>query len=314
MRVPPVELGPWKGPEDTTAMQRLASRLWPLGLHPGGLGWAAAGGQLADPIVLADGGDVAAAGWAGLDGDEIHLQADPARPEVASALVEWAAAAGGEREGGELRVAVADQDEVLQEAVEAAGFDVAQYHAAELVGPSTGMFLDVEGVVADPPGGYRVRHVRDDELAARVEVHRAAWRPASLPWPPGTAPEVAPDATSRFTPELYERVRATWLYDQTLDLVVEAPEGALAACCICWWDPASGCAEIEPLGVVPEHRRRRLAGALCHGAAERVAARGGRRVYINSDPGMRYSVPAAAYLAAGFVLERRGTVYRRSRS
>jgi GNAT superfamily N-acetyltransferase len=209
---------------------------------------------------------------------------------------------------------VADDDEVMRAAVLGAGFEVADDGGAELVGPSTGLFLDAEGVVADPPQGYRVRDVRDDELAARVEVHRAAWRPASLPWPPGTAPEVDPEATSRFTAELYERVRATWLYDQTLDLVVEAPDGALAACCICWWDPATGCAEIEPLGVVPEHRRRGLAGALCHGAAERVAARAGRRVYINSDPGMRYSVPAAAYLAAGFVSERRGTVYGRSRS
>ncbi len=45
-------------------MQPLASRLWPGGLHPGSLGWAAAIGQLADRIVLAGDGDLA--GWAGI--------------------------------------------------------------------------------------------------------------------------------------------------------------------------------------------------------------------------------------------------------
>ena len=72
-------------------------------------------------------------------------------------------------------------------------------------------------------------------------------------------------------------------------------------------------AEIEPLGIVPDHRRRGLAGALCHGAAERVAARGGRQVYINGAPGTDYPAPAAAYLAAGFRTVRQGTSYRLGR-
>jgi hypothetical protein len=56
---------PWEGSADTTAMQQLAGRLWPRGLHPGGVGWEAAVEQLPDETALA----VICqhvAGWAGL--------------------------------------------------------------------------------------------------------------------------------------------------------------------------------------------------------------------------------------------------------
>src|SRR5438132_1309649 len=60
-------MGPraFSGRDDIRAMQRLASRLWPRGWHPGGLGWALARGALADEIVLFErGGELV--GWAGL--------------------------------------------------------------------------------------------------------------------------------------------------------------------------------------------------------------------------------------------------------
>jgi hypothetical protein len=43
------------GPDDISELQRLASRLWPTGWHPGGLGWALARGQLADDVVIFEG-------------------------------------------------------------------------------------------------------------------------------------------------------------------------------------------------------------------------------------------------------------------
>jgi GNAT superfamily N-acetyltransferase len=101
------------------------------------------------------------------------------------------------------------------------------------------------------------------------------------------------------------------LYEQDLDLVVEAPDGTLAACCIAWWDPAAGCAEIEPLGVAPDHRRRGLATAMCKEVAARVAALGGNQVFINTGPRPDYPAPAATYLAAGFEVVGRGHIYHR---
>ncbi len=281
-------------------MQQLASRLWPCGPHAGGLGWTAATGQLPAEVKVAD--DSGVAGWACLADGELELQADPARPEAAVALLEWAVQAAG---AGELKVAVYDGDETVRSAVTEAGFSLDRD-----ADPVTGMFRDAGPEVPALPTGYRVRSVRAGELDARVEVHRAAWRPATLPWPGPVPAEVTPDATSRITVAIHEEVRRTWLYDESRDMVVEAPDGSLAGCCIMWWDPAVKCAEIEPLGVVPEHRRKGLAGAMCLAVAAKVAALGGRRVFINVGPRPDYPAPAATYLSVGFKVVSRARMYQ----
>ena len=173
--------------------------------------------------------------------------------------------------------------------------------------------LDGSAERAGLPDGYLVRSVRAREQDARVEVHRRAWRPATLPWPGDPPPSVTEETTSRFTAALYAQVQATWLYDPAFDLVVEAPDGSLAACCIAWWDPATRSAEIEPVGVVPEHRRRGLASAMCWQVIEQVRAAGGRQVYINISPNPAYPAPAQTYLAAGFDFVVRGQLHHRTR-
>jgi GNAT superfamily N-acetyltransferase len=309
-----MRLRAWQGPEDTAAIQRLASRCWPLGHHPGGIGWSGATEQLPAKVTLAVDSDGGLAGWAGVHGGTITLQADPVSPagaDAAEGLITWAVAVA---EPGELTVEVFDGDETVRTAVTKAGFVPSP--AAALVG---GMFRDLDTGLdgsaerASRPDGYRLRSVRADEKDARVEVHRRAWRPATLPWPGDPPPSVTQETTSRFTAALYAQVQATWLYDPAFDLVVEAPDGSLAACCIAWWDPAIGCAEIEPVGVVPEHRRRGLASALCWQVIEQVRAAGGRQVYINIGPNSAYPAPAQTYLAAGFDFVVRGRLYRRVR-
>jgi GNAT superfamily N-acetyltransferase len=295
-----LRLRSWEGLADTTAVQRLAGRAWPRGLHPGGVGWAAAIGQLPGETVLAD--DDGVVGWAGVSGGELVVQADPARPGAARALAGWAVAAAGETE---MTIPVFDGDEALRSAVTGVGF-VLQPGAE----PVTGMFRPASPQGPRLPGGYQIRGVCDAEAAERVEVHRAAWRPATLPWPAG-APAVSPEAASRFTAAHYEQLRRTWLYDPALDLVIEAPDGTLVACCTAWWDPAVGCAEIEPLGVVPEHRRKGLATALCMEVAAQVAGRGGDQVFINTGPRPDYPAPAATYVSAGFTVTPRGRLYHR---
>lgn len=297
-----MRLREWGGPADVVAMQRLASRLWPRGWHPGGLGWEAASRQLPAQLMLADDDAGALAGWAGLAGGELMLQVDPAGSAAADALVDWATGIAGP---AKLPLTVYDGDDVVRAAVVKAGF--VRLDADRAVG----MFHAAGPVDVVLPAGYSIRSVRADEAQARVQAHRAAWRPLTLPWPGAVPATVTPETTSRFTIEDYERLADTWLYEPTWDLVVEAPDGSLAGCCIAWWDPSTGCAEIEPLGVVPEHRRAGLATAMCLEVVARVTAAGGEQVFINIGPRAAYPAPAATYLAAGFQVVERGDLYQR---
>ncbi len=95
------------------------------------------------------------------------------------------------------------------------------------------------------PSGYRLRHVRwPDDIEARVEVHRAAFAP------------------SRMTEEKYRRLLDMPHYSAERDVVVEAPDGSLAAFALAWWDGPSGIGELEPVGTHPAHRRLGLARAV----------------------------------------------------
>jgi ribosomal protein S18 acetylase RimI-like enzyme len=201
----------------------------------------------------------------------------------------------------DLRIEVYDGDDTMAGALQRAGFVVGGAPR------SVGLFRPAEAANVTAPAGYRLRAVREDEFDARVAVHRAAWRPASLPWADDRV--LDPDATSSFNAEAYETVRNTWLYDPELDLVAEAADGSLAACCIVWLDPAIGVAEIEPMGVAPEHRNRGLAVALCLTAAARVAERGGTELFINTGARPEYPAPAGAYMKAGFVERERATTH-----
>jgi ribosomal protein S18 acetylase RimI-like enzyme len=290
-------------PGDFGGMQQLASRVWPSGWHPGGLGWGLSRNALADSVVVAVDEDESApiVGFAGRGGDEItHVERD--RDDVADALVSWLLEVDQDAP-----ITVWDGADALARAVSRA--------LLEPVGrqPWSGMLLDVAAVRDDPRrhvDGYEIRPVGVDETAARVEVHGAAWKPSSIPYIDGRV--VDPDAVSSFTPAAYESVRGAWLYDRSLDLVAVADDdnnGRFGACCIAWLDAVTGVCEIEPLGVAPEHRRRGLAVALCLEVANLVADRGGTHVYINAQPGSGYVASTSAYRAAGFELVERATTY-----
>ena len=290
-------------PGDLRGMQQLASRVWPSGWHPGGLGWGLSRDALADSVVVAvdEDGTGAIVGFAGRGGDEItHVERD--RDDVADALVTWLLEVDDDGP-----ITVWDGADALARA--------AVRTRLEPVGrrPWSGMLLDVGDVRGDPRRhvpGYAIRPVGVDEIAARVEVHRAAWKPSSIPYVDGRPVDL--DAESSFTPAAYESVRHAWLYDPELDLVAVADDddnAQLAACCIAWFDPATGVSEIEPLGVAPEHRRRGLAVALCLEAANLTADRGGTHVFINAQPQPGYVASTSAYFAAGFELVERATTY-----
>jgi ribosomal protein S18 acetylase RimI-like enzyme len=288
-------------PEDVSELQRLASRLWPTGWHPGGLGWALARGRLAAEVVVFE-GKYGLVGWAASSGvhepGELLAQADPSNPEVAEEIVDWFLETPPLVP---LSIDVYDGDTTLGPALRRSGFEP---QAGARV---FGMFRAADGVQAPTPAGYTIRATRTDELDARVEVHRAAWKPAAQPWNDGRV--VDPQAESPFDAAEYEAVRNVWLYAPELDLVAVGPDQSLAGCCIAWFDPAVGVAEIEPLGVTPAHRRSGLAVAMCHEVAARVSAAGGTTIFINTGTRPEYPAPSGAYAKAGFEAVDRATQY-----
>ena len=128
------------------------------------------------------------------------------------------------------------------------------------------------------PTGFRYRTVGPDDVRERVSVHRDVWAP------------------SRLTESSYARVRAQWPYRESLDCVIEAPDGRFAAYCLCWLDDAHGVGEFEPVGVRAEFRRRGLGAAVCIFALERLHEEQGRQaiVYCATEPA------CALYRSLGF--------------
>ena len=128
------------------------------------------------------------------------------------------------------------------------------------------------------PNGFLYRTVGADDVAERVSTHREVWAP------------------SRVTESSYAQVRAEWPYRESLDCVIEAPDGRFAAYCLCWPDDEHGVGEFEPVGVRPEFRRRGLGAAVCAFALRRLWEEGGTQaiVYCATAPA------CALYESLGF--------------
>jgi GNAT superfamily N-acetyltransferase len=125
------------------------------------------------------------------------------------------------------------------------------------------------------PDGYQFRNADEVGPQAAAQAHIDAWAP------------------STYTREGYEGVRQAPGYRGNLHVLIEAPDGTMAASAIMWLDEINKTAEFEPVGTHPDYRRHGLARALllhgmhlarqaganhmtvaCAGAPGRPAARG----------------------------------------
>jgi ribosomal protein S18 acetylase RimI-like enzyme len=143
------------------------------------------------------------------------------------------------------------------------------------------------------PDGFRCRTIRAGDLAERVAIHRDVWS--------------RPDRPSRVTETSFTGVQAEWPYRESLDCVVEAPDGRFAASCLCWPDDENGVGELEPVSVREEFRRRGLGAAVCTFGLRRLHEEGARQavVYCQSEPA------CALYLSLGFTLHASLVAYAR---
>ncbi len=141
--------------------------------------------------------------------------------------------------------------------------------------------LDQELPPVEVPAGYRIRPLAGEaEVVAYVALHRAAF------------------ASDSMTAEWRLRTLRAPEYVPALDLVSEAPDGALAGFCVLWLAPARRLGQIEPMGVHPAHRGRGLAWALMDEGFRRLRAHGAETALVETEstrnPALR------AYEAAGF--------------
>jgi GNAT superfamily N-acetyltransferase len=98
------------------------------------------------------------------------------------------------------------------------------------------------------PDGFRFRSADEAGPEAAVQAHVDAWAP------------------STYTAEGYAGVRQMTAYRGDLHVLVEAPDGTMAASTIMWLDKANKTAEFEPVGTHPDYRRQGLGTAmLLHG-------------------------------------------------
>jgi len=296
--VAPVRRHDFSGPDDLRAMQQLASRLWsPTSrFHPGQLAWSRYY-RPADPsgldegeaiAVWTDDDEVLGFGWAEAP-DWLELQVDPSRPDVAAEVVDWFE----EVSDAETQSVLVMEGDVAEHALAAAGF------APRPDEPYfTHHTVDLAGLPPAPTvPGYRFRHVEPHEARSRAAVHAASWS------------EFGP---SKVDEQAYEQLMAAWPYRPDLDWVAVDADGTMVASALVWLDPGSGVGLVEPVGCVPEHRVRGLAGAVTSAALRRLAEVGGSVAQVSPRGDDGYPGPQRLYRSLGFRPRARTVTWTRS--
>ncbi len=143
-----------------------------------------------------------------------------------------------------------ETDPVRIAALEARGYQRVERHSVRYR-------RSLESAIPEPalPPGMKLRHLTDADLEERIDLHRDAWSV----WGPSSA-----------TIEEYRKLRASPVYREELDVVLEDASGRFISYCICWADMPSGVGVFEPVGTRP-----RVAG---HGFGRAVLFEGMRRL------------------------------------
>jgi ribosomal protein S18 acetylase RimI-like enzyme len=282
---------------DLRAMQDLVQRVWSrdTSWHIGDLAWQRASNpHLAHTWRTAlweEGGEVMAWGWVELP-DVLNLVVDPARPELADAVIAWFEQAG---EGERLSCMVLETERHLVAALERAGYMPdrdAPYFSHHH------MTLDaLDSPVT--PDGFILRHVHADEAERRAASHRAAWS------------DFGP---SRMTTEGYTALMATRPYRPELDWVVEGPNGDFVATALGWLDEVNRVGLLEPVGCAPDYRRRGFARAVNLATLRAMRAAGAEWAIVNPRGDEGYPIPGKLYRSIGFQPGARTVTYVRRRA
>jgi ribosomal protein S18 acetylase RimI-like enzyme len=223
---------------------------------------------------------------------ELRYQLDPKRPDLLPAVLDWFEDEAG-RSDGPLVTSALPEDEASARELERRGYE------RVTGGPWLAFLIRT---LAEPvrapsvPDGFRLRTMHGDEdVEARVAVHRAAFHP------------------SRVTVESYHNVVRAHPYRADLDCVVEAPDGSFASYCLAWLDEEVGVGELEPVGTHPDYERRGLASAVCRFALRRLQDIGATTAIVYARGDDDYPAPKRLYESIGFRQHTRSLEYRKQR-
>lgn len=192
-------------------------------------------------------------------------------------------------------VTVFADDQALIEALQQAGF-ADQYDVGEDSWSKVWMQRPVEMPVKNYriPAGFSVRPLAGEgEVAAYVALHQETF------------------GSKNMTIEWRRRTLAQPDYNPDLDIVVQAPEGQLAAFCIGWLERSGGRlrGQIEPLGCLPEFSRYALGRLALAEVLRRLQAAGAQSIHVETD---NYRDTARAlYEHMGFETRREVHVWRK---
>ncbi len=203
--------------------------------------------------------------------------------------------------------------------------------------------------VADTPFGHpmwfvsvfggqseRIRALREAGFADQGNAGEYAWSKVLFRRPASTAPEAqelpegfvirplagAAEAqayvdlhretfeSKNMTLEWRQRALRRPEYRPELDLVVVAPNGRLAAFCICWCDPALRAGHVEPMGVGADYRRHGLGRMILCEGIRRLTECGAEHIFVETDN--QRDAAYGLYRSVGFEVIQDVRVYRKT--
>jgi len=132
------------------------------------------------------------------------------------------------------------------------------------------------------PDGFAFRNAEEAGPEAAVQAHLDAWHP------------------STYTAQSYEGVRQTWGYRGDLHVLVEAPDGTMAASTIMWLDEANSTAEFEPVGTHPDYRRAGLGRAMLLHGMHLARQAGANQMTVACLAGAGHPRARGLYYSVGF--------------
>ncbi|MEO8393265.1 MAG: GNAT family N-acetyltransferase [Chloroflexota bacterium] len=211
-------------------------------------------------------------------------------------MIEWAQ---GHSQEGEFYAVALDSNHVESAYYEAQGFQPKPPYGYQLLVSLTERFpLSIQSSTehvpfAKLPEGFTIRPLAGvQEAEARAEAHRLAF------------------GTQNVTDEGYRNlVSYAPIYDRELDLLVIAPDGRIAAFCLCWLDAVNRVGLVEPVGTHPDFRRLGLARAIMTEGLRRMRARGMETALIAASTDN--NAAKTLYQSLGFEIENSERIYLR---